>query len=420
MARIIPMPSRADEFDDLLDDEEDAGLELFASDEDGESDEGIELDFAISEVQRLVKDAVDFMNSEFVPQWERAEEFMNGETDLTDDEGRSKVVDTVLRDTVRAVKPNIMRVFSETTSIVQYLPAVPLNFAAATVAEAQTTFAHQLFWSSGGYLALLNNAHNCLLKKFGVFKASHSDYDHDKYYALTNVDQQQLQELQQMPDVQITSAEADGVTGLFRVELLRRCTTGKLTTGYVDLLNFFIDDNATGVDDATIIGERTSTTVGYAKSLGLEYDDWESLDDFDPEDDGGSGDAEERRGYTKSMELEKGDDLSNKRILLTEAYAKFDLDGTGVAQLYRFWLGGQNYEYIDHDRVEDNPYAIAQIDPVPGAFAGKSFFDILKDDQNVQTSLLRATVDNAHLSTNRRLAVHDTLVNMQDVMSKKL
>lgn len=413
-------------FDDLVADEDENAAE---SAENGVSSDVITVDDAVSEVKKLVEDAVDFMNSTLVPEWERAEEFFNGETDLQTSVGRSQVVETVVRDAVRSILPNVMRVFVQADKIVEFEPPDGLNFASAALCEAQTKFCNQLFWSSGGYLALLNSSSNAILKKVGVLKSSFVKNISDEYVRLTNVSPEELDALYQMEDVVVVSVDGlpddddplDGATAaaLLQCEVVYRRESGKVCLSDVNLTNFFVDENATCPEDAAVIGERNSVTVSYARSIGLEYDDWEALSDFDPEQDDAGGESEARRGYTKNHQTTSVDP-SNHRFLLTEAYARFDLDGTGVAQLYRFWLGGADYEYIAHERVDDNPYSVILSEPVPGAFFGRSFFDVLRESQNVQTSLLRATCDNAHASNNRRLAVHESLVNMQDVMNPRL
>lgn len=425
--KLSVVPSRiADDFSDLLDDVVYEELEDDILDgvlvEKVEEIVGISLDDAISETKRLVGDAVDFMNSTLVPEWEAAQEFFDGETDLKIVKGRSRATITVVRDTIRALKPSAMRIFSTSTSLVEFLPANPMNFAAAAIAEAQTRYAHQIFWRAGGYMTLQNNVHNTLLKKVGIMKASFSRRASDEYVELSNLLPEDLQQLTQMPDVRVLEVEDDGVSGLKHCKIAYRREQGIPVVSDVSLFNFFVDDAATCVHDATVIGERQSVTVGYARELGLEYDgDWLELSDLDPElDDGGSGESHARRGYTKNMELSNSADVSLHRFLLTEAYVHFDLDGTGIPQLYRFWLGGNEYEYIHHERVDDNPYAVCQADPMPDSFFGRSVYDNLAEDQNVQTSAIRATLDNAHLSNNRRLAVHDVLVNMQDVMNPVL
>jgi len=189
----------------------------------------------------------------------------------------------------------------------------------------------------------------------------------------------------------------------------------------VNLLNFFVGCCIQLAQFAGSFGERTSVTVGEARKMGLEYDgDWSELDDYDVEQDTGEQMSALRRRYSKNGGQRSNVDPSKHRFLLTECYAEYDLMGTGIPQVYRFWLGGTAYKYIHHELVEEVPYDVWVADPVPGSFFGTSVFDVLKEDQNTQTSLLRATCDNAHLSNNVRLAVHDQLVNIHDVVNPVL
>lgn len=406
----------SDDFSDLIVEEEAIGGAF-----DNENDYGIDLEEAIKEVGALVDSAISFMESELFPKWERADEFMDGHTDLKREEGRSSAVQTVVRDAVRALRPNMMRVYTETTAICQFSAANALDMRVSAIAEAQTSYANQLFWNSGGYKALGNTIYNALVKKGGVLKAYFEEIHYDEYYTLRHVTPEQLQALEQMPEVTVVEVieEESDVTGLFRVELAWRKQHGEIRLEDVPLAEFFVDDHATTTEDATIIGQRRVVTVAKARGMGLEYDDWLKLTEDDPEKSAGAGSRIQRAGYGKGMDME-GQDLGNHRFLLTEAYARFDLDGTGLPQLYRFWLGGMHNEYLAHERVSENPYSVAQADPIPGAFFGNSIPEILDEDQNTQTSMLRASLDNAHLANNRRLAVHDTLVNMADVMNKAL
>jgi hypothetical protein len=271
---------------------------------------------------------------------------------------------------------------------------------------------------------VLNNAiQNAFLKKVGVMKACYVENKADKYMKLTGITSEQLDALEQMPDVVIIASDEDDY-GLFELEVSYRTTGGEIKLSHVPLHHFFIDDNATGVGEGEyrICGESCNTTVSEALSMGLEYDgDWKDFDSYDAENNDAAGESEARRGYSKdSNENMYTTDPSQHSFLLTEAYMKFDLDGTGIAQLYRFWTGGTSFEYIAHERVEENPYGIGQIDPQPDAWAGRSIFDLLRQDQNASTSLMRATFDNAHASNNTRLAYHETMVNSSDVNSKVL
>ena len=56
-------------------------------------------------VQNAIADAVDFVESEISEDRIRSQRYYDGEVDLGFEDGRSKVVATKVRDTVRAIKP---------------------------------------------------------------------------------------------------------------------------------------------------------------------------------------------------------------------------------------------------------------------------------------------------------------------------
>lgn len=406
-----------DDFSDIIGDD----VDLLGVDSDNDDDFGIDLDDALLDLKKEVQDAVDFVQSNMMPDWERAEAFFDGDTDVKKEAGRSQVTDTVVRDTIRALKPSAMRVFVQADTIVAYEPADGLNYQAGVIAQQQSLFANQLFWANNGYLVLSGAVHNAFLKKIGIMKAYYKKTASDEYATMDNLLPDEVEQVRATENVVITSEEVDEVSGLVSIEAAQRTFGGRLCVDDVPLFEFFWNDSATGPDDASVIGQRRNTTVSDARAMGLEHDDWRSLSSLDVEMDQSAGESEIRRGYSKTDDdTAHTSDESQHKFLLTEAYMRFDLDGTGIAQLYRFWLGGIDYQYIDHERVKDNPYSVGQIDPMPNAFAGRSIFDILEEDQNSGTSLLRATFDNAHAANNVRMAYHETMVNSSDVNAKAL
>ena len=83
-------------------------------------------------VQNAVQDAVDFIESEIADDRIKAQRYFDGEVDIGEEEGRSKVVATKVRDTVRNIKPSLMRVFLNTDKPVEYVPRGPEDVAAAS------------------------------------------------------------------------------------------------------------------------------------------------------------------------------------------------------------------------------------------------------------------------------------------------
>ena len=387
-------------------------------------DAALDIDDAAAEVGALVETACNFISNQFMPGWERAQKYYDGMTDLPTVTGRSKVVMTPVRDAIRGARPSLLRIFLQADTINEYIPT---NQGSAELAAQQSKFVNSLFFKSNGYKALYDAMQNAMLKKLGVMKFWFDETTEVKHFTLTAIPADELERISAMPDAKIMEATAsvaapviispDGTPiQLYDASVAIYTASGNIRIENVPLEEFFVDENATSLEDFRVIGHRRQMRVGDAVAMGLPYELLDELDTIDPELYAGAGESEARRGYMKVTEQESQDRMM-RLILVTECYARYDLDGTGIPQLYRFWLGGTNYTLLDHEKADDIPFGFISIDPEPGTVFGKSIFDITNNDQDVMTSLMRATVDNAHLSNNRRLAVHETLVNLDDVMN---
>ena len=127
-------------------------------------------------LQDAIAQAVDFVESEITDQRIKSQRYFDGEVDIGYEDGRSRVVATKVRDTVRAVKPSLMRVFMSTAKPVEYMPLGPEDVAAA---EQATQYMHYVFNKNNGYRVLNDAFHDALIKKCGIVKA----YWEDSYKA---------------------------------------------------------------------------------------------------------------------------------------------------------------------------------------------------------------------------------------------
>ena len=93
-------------------------------------------------VRDAVQDAVDFCESEIAEDRIKAQRYFDGEVDIGEEDGRSKVVATKVRDTIRAIKPSLMRVFLNTDKPVEY---VPRGTEDVIMAEQATKYMHYQF-----------------------------------------------------------------------------------------------------------------------------------------------------------------------------------------------------------------------------------------------------------------------------------
>ena len=114
-----------------------------------------------------VENAEDFVNSEIVSDRLKAQRYYDGEVDIGEEDGRSQVVSTKIRDKIRAIKPSLMRVFLSTDKPVEF---APMGREDAQFAEQATKYVNYKFNQLHGYSVLSDVFADSLLKKCGVAK----------------------------------------------------------------------------------------------------------------------------------------------------------------------------------------------------------------------------------------------------------
>jgi hypothetical protein len=391
-------------------------------------DEGIDIEALVTEISRDVKDAQDFLDDNFGDDRTRAERYYNGESDVKVQGNRSRYVATKVRDTIRGVRPSIMRAFFGSVTPVEFLPS---NKISAPLARQQTMYVAQEFTNAGGYRAIYDAAQNAMLHKVGPVQYWWETQVEEDYRTYTNLTTEQAQMLQQNPNVRIISAEPTmiatmGPSGevqqepLYTVDMAYQTRTGRLRVEPVLLSELIIDEGAVNGRPPLVIGKQVSMTVSDVLKTYPEVDPDQvmELNNSEPEVARNSGEARNRRRYARQAKRQDSVDPSMKRVLITDVYRAADLDGTGIAQMWRWVLGGTSLELLYFERAEDgHNFALFQIDPKPGAVFGNSLYDLTHSDQDGITSATRGVINNLHASNHPRIAYHETMVNADDVQN---
>jgi hypothetical protein len=212
-------------------------------------------------VQNAVQDAVDFIESEIADDRIKAQRYFDGEVDIGEEEGRSKVVATKVRDTVRNIKPSLMRVFLNTDKPVEYVPRGPEDVAAA---QQATQYMHWAFNEIGGYRILNDAFHDALVKKVGVLKAYWDTYTDVETYTYSNITEPEYLAIVNEDDIDVIehsvemSMEADEYgmqveAPMHSLKVNRKCELGKLMVESVPPEEFMVDRNAKNIEDAYVI-----------------------------------------------------------------------------------------------------------------------------------------------------------------------
>jgi hypothetical protein len=378
-------------------------------------------------IKNAITEAIAFVEGEIAPARIKAQRYFDGKVDLKAEEGRSKVVATKCRDTLRAVKPALMRVFLQSGRPVEF---VPRKAQAVLEAEQKTNYCAYVFDKNDGFMLLSDAIDDALKKKVGIWKVyvdEPATVEIDEY---TDLMEEQVQLLRMDPEIEILEEEITQeavldemgmavMPAMYSLKVARESKSKEICIDAVSPEDFFIDRNASSIKDAYVCGHSAEMRVGDVVAMGFDF---EAVYDM-AGTTGGSVDEEEelqRKGWDASGDDEDANDPSMRKITLTEAYMKMDIEGTGIPRLYKFLCGGSNYELLEYELCDEFPFAVFEVDPEAHAFFGRSLVEIIVDDQDAATSLLRGLLDNMAMVNNPRMAVNSSLVNMDDVLNNEI
>jgi len=366
-----------------------------------------------SAIKSAITDAVAYIDSEIGPDRIRADKYFRGETTIDHEEGRSKVVATKCRDTVRAIKPALMRVFLQSGDPVEFSPT---RKDAILDAQTRTAFARRIFEENNGFMRLNDAFHDALIKKTGILKVYYDEtqeFEYDEYSQIT-IEQAQFVAAQQ--GVEVFEVKQDAETGLVYLKVGKTSESGCIKIDSIAPEDFFIDRGAVSLDNCFVCGHSTAARVGDLVELGFDFDQIYRLADGDGETDM-SGELAQRLDGSIDGQDDSPNDPSMRKILFTEAYMRIDVDGTGVPVLHKFLCAGTSYDVIDYELADQVPFAVFEVDPEPHTFFGRSLVEIIEQDQDASTALLRGLIDNVGMMNNPRLVVNDAMVVMDDLMN---
>ncbi|MEO1945009.1 MAG: hypothetical protein ABGY11_11975, partial [Candidatus Thioglobus sp.] len=157
-------------------------------------------------VSDAVKDAVDFVESEISEDRIKSQRYFEGEVDIGEEEGRSTIVSTKVRDTVRAIKPSLMRVFLSSENPVEY---IPMGQEQVAMADQATKFAHYEFQKQSGYKLLNEVIHDALVKKTGILKTYWEDSSEAEIFEYSNLTEEEMTLLVNDPYITVIEKEVE-------------------------------------------------------------------------------------------------------------------------------------------------------------------------------------------------------------------
>jgi hypothetical protein len=384
-----------------------------------------------STVYNAIREAVDFVETEISPDRIEAQLYFDGGTKIEYEDGRSRVVATKVRDTIRAIKPALMRVFLQSDKPVEFIPKTP---QAVQGANQATKYAQYVFQRNDGFKVLQDVFHDALIKKTGVAKVyyddtvdleidEYSDLTPDQFALIENDPEVEIIEFEQTIEVEAVMDPMGMVIqpeiSYYTVKVARENRRGQIKIDTIAPEDFFVDRMAESLEDCYVCGHASEARVGDLVNMGYDF---ETVFRLAGDGDSTVDDEEElaRRGWDDNSDDESPNDPSMAKILFTEAYMRMDIEGTGIPKMYKFICGGTTYELLDYELCDYIPFAVFEVDPEPHTFFGRSLAEIITDDQDAATSMLRGMLDGIAMQNNPRVAAVTNMVNMDDLLNNEI
>jgi len=369
-------------------------------------------------VFQAITDSQTYIDSYLAPVREDAMAYFLGEVFGNEEEGRSQVILTEVRDTILAMLPSLLRIFTGGDKVIEFVPKGAEDVQAA---EQATDLINYVFMQENPGFRILHDAmKDALILKTGVLTWYKVDYEEVESYAYSGLLPDEIAYLTSDPDVTVESLTevVDMTTGVAQTDLrIRRVKRNpRYVVECIPPEQFLIDNEATSLDDAIYVGRRKLATISELVAMGYPRDIIEQ--------NAGTG------GFDMNNEvlvrnpadqsffgITQTTDETTDKVFYVESYIRADRDGDGIAELHKVCSVGNGAYILHSEVVQKVPFAILAPDPTPHTIFGQSIADQTMDLQLIKSSIMRNTLDSLAQSIHPRTVVVENQVNMADVMN---
>lgn len=400
-----------------------------------DANDSSELDNYEARVRALIADAADFNDSDLSPDRETNLKMFYGQlpgltggpdseingadynsfddtSEFRDEANRSKVVSTDVRDTVMAIMPSLVRIFTASENIADF---VATSAATEEMTKQATDDVLYTFWEENpGFLIIHSILKDALIEKVGVVRWQTHDYKKYSEREFLGITKDQLAMLVQEADEagqhvelkEMGKEQEEGVIDRVVISFTKSSPCREVEP--IPPENFRISRRARTIHTAPLVGvaELVSASdvieMGYPKELVEQYKG--NYDFYSPE----------RSIRNPAIDLSIIDD---NLVEFGEYFIRIDKDGDGIDELRRIRTIGSNYEILEDEVADDINIAVFCGDPRPHTVIGDAMADLIKDIQEIKTALLRGALDSLSGSMFPDIAVNENMARLDDILA---
>lgn len=360
-----------------------------------------------TEIVALIDDnvsrAVGYHDSELSRERAKVMDYYAGDKPKPVHDGNSKYVSMDVQSSVEAMKAALLETFSAGNKIVKFSPQNADDVQMANVCSEYTDYvAHR---QNDLYSIMSSVIHDGLIARAGICKVFWSEQSETVSEYFESLTENELDVLIAPDNVELGETEEDAL-GLITGELRVTRDTSQVVIENVAPEEFLIENQAKSLDSVLFCAHRTKKTLsdlrrdGYNEELLSKIGDHGDVTfDSDPEILSRHDSINDDRGTNNSQ----GYQDQIRSVMCMEVYIELDVEGTGVAELYKVIKAGN--VLLDKEKVNRKPFITFVPLPTPHAFYGQNFGANLIPTQNARTVLTRSILDHAMITNNPRYQV---------------
>ncbi|BAI69006.1 putative portal protein [Hydrogenobacter thermophilus TK-6] len=333
---------------------------------------------------------------------------------------RSKITLTDIADTIEWAMPSLMRIFFGGEDVVSIVGRQAEDVKKADILQELINF--QIQNQNQGFLIFYKWFKDALIGGLGVVKCYwEREYETQKKEIVLGWDELQL--AQHDPTAVVESAQDLG-NGIYRVALkISRLSKNQPCLENVPATEFIFHPSTLSVKDSPFVAHRKVVTVDYLKRKEKEgiYKNVDKVIESASSDDLRYTQMADYylKPYKKYAVSESDQDLARRKVLLYECYTKYDINNDGLLEDVIITVGNNTILRIQENIYGRPPFFVLAPILEPYQLWGKSFADVLKDIQDLKTALVNQIIVNVGMNNDYKIAINDTLVNVQDIVNDK-
>ena len=373
-------------------------------------------------------------DSELTRNWTKALNYFFGRPRGDEVDGRSQVISTDLADVVEQTLAEIMPAFAS-PDLAEFAALDEDDEDQAQ--DESDAINYMVLEKCPGFINLEQAIKDAMLQRTGIIKVYVDECvevtgeSHEGLDALTLT--QVMQPKQQGEEVEVVSQEAtyqtrmqvDPMTGagyeeeveVFTVELKRSVIKRELRVDPVPPEEFVVngDHNSPFLRDARFVCHQKPVTESELIARGYDPELVKTLPTHD------TAVEEEDRARSRSEAEHEFDSAhrSGRTIIINESYYNIDFDGDGIAERRKVVTAG-NAILLENEYHPYVPFSGGSAFLMPHRFHGISYYDKVRQTQDIKTGFLRKTLDSAEQAIVPRKKAIPGRVNFDDLLSNRI